>query len=99
MRKIVDIMLNNLIARIADLGIMTDVTDEAKDYLATRGYKPEFGARPLRRLIQSEVEDRFSEALLDGIIEKGDTVIVDLDVETDHLIVLRKATDSTGQAN
>ncbi len=94
MRKIVDIMLNNLIARIADLGIMTDVTDEAKDFLATRGYKPEFGARPLRRLIQSEVEDRFSEALLEGVIEKGDTAVVDLDVEADHLIVLRKETDS-----
>ena len=95
MRKIVDIMLNKLIARIADLGIMTNVTDEAKDFLATRGYKPEFGARPLRRLIQSEVEDRFSEALLDCIIEKGDTAVVDLDVEADHLVVRCKAKDPT----
>jgi ATP-dependent Clp protease ATP-binding subunit ClpC len=91
MRKIVDIMLNDVSARIADIGLMTDVTDAAKDWLAEQGYAPQFGARPLRRLIQTEVEDRFSEALLDGVIEQGDTAVVDLDEDAGHLVITKKA--------
>jgi ATP-dependent Clp protease ATP-binding subunit ClpC len=90
MRLIVDIMLNQLSARIADIGLMTQVTDQAKDWLADRGYQPQYGARPLRRLIQTEVEDRFSEALLDHTIAKGDTALVDLDQSGDHLVISRK---------
>lgn len=90
MRKIVDIMLNTLSARIADIGLMTDVTDRAKDWLADKGYEPQFGARPLRRLIQTEVEDRFSEALLDGTVVRDDVAEVDLDEEKGHLVVRKK---------
>ena len=90
MRRIVDIMLNQLSARIADIGLMTEVTDAAKDWLADKGYEPQYGARPLRRLIQTEVEDRFSEALLDRVVEEGDTAIVDLDVDADHIIISKK---------
>ncbi len=90
MRSIVDIMINQLSARIADIGLMTDVTDKAKDWLADKGYEPQYGARPLRRLIQTEVEDRFSEALLDHIVAEGDTAEVDLDTEADHLVIRKK---------
>ena len=90
MRQIVDIMLNQLSARIADIGLMTEVTDRAKDWLADRGYQPQYGARPLRRLIQSEVEDRFSEALLDQVLAQGDTAQVDLDESADHLVICKK---------
>ncbi len=93
MRSIVEIMLNQLSARIADIGLMTQVTDAAKDWLADKGYEPQYGARPLRRLIQTEVEDRFSEALLDRIVEEGDTAIVDLDVETGHLVITKKVAE------
>lgn len=93
MRSIVDIMLNQLSARIADIGLMTEVTDAAKDWLADKGYEPQYGARPLRRLIQTEVEDRFSEALLDRIVEEGDTAVVDLDVDAGHLMIERKVSD------
>lgn len=93
MRAIVDIMLNRLSARIADIGLMTEVTDTAKDWLADKGYEPQYGARPLRRLIQTEVEDRFSEALLDRIVEEGDTAVVDLDVDADHLVISKKVSD------
>ena len=72
MEKIVDLMLANLVARIADLGIRTEITPAARKWLAVNGYKPEYGARPLRRLIQSVVEDNFSEALLDGVVQSGD---------------------------
>ena len=91
MRKIVDIMLGQVAARVADIGLMTEVSDRAKDWLADKGYEPQYGARPLRRLIQSEVEDRFSEALLDGVIRAGDLAYVDLDEELDHLTVSKKS--------
>ncbi len=94
MRKIVDIMINRLSARIADIGLMTDVTGRAKDWLAEKGYEPQYGARPLRRLIQTEVEDRFSEALLDGTVSKGDTAEIDLDTGLGHLVVGRRMPDA-----
>lgn len=87
MEKIVDIMLANLVARIADLGIRTEVTSAARKWLATKGYKPEYGARPLRRLIQSVVEDNFSEALLDGVVQSGD--VAEVDVEDDKIVIRR----------
>ncbi|HZK29139.1 MAG TPA: AAA family ATPase, partial [Clostridia bacterium] len=90
MREIVDIMLNRLSARIADIGLMTDVTSRAKDWLAEQGYEPQYGARPLRRLIQTEVEDRVAEALLDKIIAKDDTVEIDLDPDSSHLVTRKK---------
>lgn len=90
MRDIVEIMLTQLSARIADLGVMTEVTDNAKDWLADHGYEPQYGARPLRRLIQTEVEDRFSEAMLDNLVGPGDTAVVDLDEDLGHLVVTGK---------
>ncbi len=87
MEKIVDIMLANLVARIADLGIRTEVTPAARKWLATKGYKPEYGARPLRRLIQSVVEDNFSEALLDGVVQSGD--VAEVDVADDNIVIRR----------
>jgi ATP-dependent Clp protease ATP-binding subunit ClpC len=91
MREIVDIMLNRLSARIADIGLMTDVTGRAKDWLANRGYEPQYGARPLRRLIQTEVEDRIAEALLDNIITKDDTAEIDLDPQATRIEIRKKA--------
>ncbi len=87
MEKIVDLMLANLVARIADLGIRTEITPAARKWLAANGYKPEYGARPLRRLIQSVVEDNFSEALLDGVVQSGD--VAEVDVEDDKIVVRR----------
>lgn len=98
MRKIVDIMLGQVAARVADIGLMTEVSDRAKDWLADKGYEPQYGARPLRRLVQSEVEDRFSEALLDGIVREGDLAYVDLDEDLDHLVVSKKVSETTPEA-
>jgi ATP-dependent Clp protease ATP-binding subunit ClpA len=53
------------------------VTEAAKDYLADEGYDPHFGARPLRRVIQSKIEDVLSEGILAGDFQLGDTVLVD----------------------
>ena len=87
MKKIVGLMLGSLRKRVADLGITLEVTDAASDLLADKGYDPQYGARPLRRVIQSHVEDRFSEAMLDGIVASGDTALVDV---ADGEIVIRK---------
>ena len=75
--KIVDIMLDSLRKRVADLGLTLEVTQAAKELLAVKGFDPMYGARPLRRSIQANVEDRFSEAMLDGSVKTGDIALVD----------------------
>ena len=64
--------------RIAHQAIKLQATEPAKQYLSDRGYNFEFGARPLRRVIQNEVEDVLSDGFLSGKFEKGDTVEIDL---------------------
>jgi len=77
-RNIVGIMLQVLIKRLAQNGITLEVSDEAKSHLAKKGYDPVFGARPLRRSIQSMVEDQLAEKMLDGSVKPGDSVKVEL---------------------
>ncbi len=72
MKKIVVLMLKTLSKRLTENGLVLDVSDEAKAFLAEKGYSPSYGARPLRRVIQSMLEDRLSEAMLDGVIKTGD---------------------------
>lgn len=85
--SIVDIMLKNLEKRIADIGIQIEVTDKARKWLVEEGYDAQYGARPLRRLIQSAVEDTFSEAMLDDVIKAGDIALVDI---KDNKIIVQK---------
>ena len=79
--KIVDILMKQVGKRIRDLGMEIKLTESAKELLAKKGYDPQYGARPLRRVITSMVEDRFSEAMLDGIVKPGHLAIIDA-VET-----------------
>jgi ATP-dependent Clp protease ATP-binding subunit ClpC len=76
-RRIVDLMLNQVVASLEEKNITLEVTDEARDFIGNKGYDPVFGARPLRRTIQTLVEDQLSEALLRGEFLHGDTVVVD----------------------
>jgi ATP-dependent Clp protease ATP-binding subunit ClpC len=76
-RQIVDLMLDQVVASLKEKNVTLEVTDEAKDFIGNKGYDPVFGARPLRRSIQTLVEDRLSEALLRGEFLPGDTVVVD----------------------
>ncbi len=76
MKNIVDIQLNRLRPRLAERHITLNLTDEAKELLVNEGYDPQFGARPLRRVIQKEVENRIARGILDGTIRDGDTVEV-----------------------
>ncbi len=81
--KIVDILMKQVGKRIKDLGMDIELTDSAKELLAKKGYDPQYGARPLRRVITSMVEDRFSEAMLDGIVKPGHLAIIDAVETTD----------------
>ncbi|HSZ46439.1 MAG TPA: ATP-dependent chaperone ClpB [Streptosporangiaceae bacterium] len=85
--EIVDLQVNRLGARLADRRLTLDVTPEAKEWLALTGFDPVYGARPLRRLIQSSIGDALARALLSGQITDGDTVRVDLDESADSLVV------------
>jgi ATP-dependent Clp protease ATP-binding subunit ClpB len=78
---IVDIQLDRLRTRLTDRELTLDVTDTAKAWLADRGYDPVYGARPLKRVIRAEVENRLARALLDGTVGDGTTVTVDVDGE------------------
>jgi ATP-dependent Clp protease ATP-binding subunit ClpB len=75
--KIVRIQLRGLHRRLADRKLELELTDEATSYLANAGYDPHFGARPLKRLIQREVQDPLALLMLSGEVRDGDTVVVE----------------------
>ena len=75
---IVDIQLERLRTRLAERDLTVDVTDGARAWLADRGYDPVYGARPLKRVIRQEVENRLARALLDGTITDGEAVTIDV---------------------
>ncbi len=87
-RQIVDLMLGQVAKSLGEKNMKLEITDAARDFLGEKGYDPTFGARPLRRVIQSEVEDKLSEALLRGEFHPGDILKVDYDGEK---IVIRAA--------
>ncbi|MFE3323722.1 ATP-dependent Clp protease ATP-binding subunit [Streptomyces sp. NPDC059176] len=77
--RIVDLLLERSRRRLHAQRITLEITETAKEWLANRGYQPEFGARPLRRTIQTELDNRLSNMLLDGTLSPGDTVVADVD--------------------
>lgn len=85
--SIVDLQLESLRRRIADRRISLDVTQAAKDWLVLKGFDPIYGARPLRRLVQTSVGDALAKAILSGQIHDGDTVTVDADLTGDSLAI------------
>ncbi|MRI57610.1 ATP-dependent chaperone ClpB, partial [Methylobacterium sp. DB1607] len=74
MGAIVDIQLGRLAKLLEDRKITLDVDDEARTWLADKGYDPAYGARPLKRVIQKNVQDPLAEAILSGVIHDGETV-------------------------
>ncbi len=85
--KIVDIELKGLYERIEAIGYKLVVDDEAKKFLATKGYDVQFGARPLKRAIQNYLEDGLSELIVSAGVQTGDTVSVSVDQEKGELSV------------
>jgi ATP-dependent Clp protease ATP-binding subunit ClpB len=88
--QIVELYIDRLSRRLQDRRLELAVTPDARAWLAERGYDPIYGARPLRRLMQHEIDDKLATALLAGEIGDGDTVLVDLDSDRDTLSI-RKA--------
>ncbi len=85
--KIVEINLRRLNERLADRRIAVEATQGAKDWLAMTGFDPVYGARPLRRLIQSTIEDQLARRVLAGEIGDGDTISFDVDDSSDGLVI------------
>jgi ATP-dependent Clp protease ATP-binding subunit ClpB len=85
--QIVELLVDRLERRLVERRLELAVTPDARSWLAERGYDPIYGARPLRRLMQTEIDDRLATALLSGRIRDGDTVLVDLDADQDALTV------------
>jgi ATP-dependent Clp protease ATP-binding subunit ClpB len=90
--RIVDLMFNDLRARLADRRMALEVTDEARRFIATQGFDPVYGARPLRRFIAREVETRIGRALLTDAIPDGATIRVEL--KGDELVVTHSISPS-----
>jgi ATP-dependent Clp protease ATP-binding subunit ClpC len=90
-RSIVDLELRSLEKQLLLKGVSLEMTDAAKDWLGDKGYDHVFGARPLRRVIQNELEDRLSEALLQERFTPGDTVVID--VQGEDLVLDKKVAE------
>ena len=80
-RAIVDLLLNSLRTRLADRRITLSVTDAAKTWLGKKGYDPVYGARPLKRVIQRELETKLGRRLIAGEIADGSFVSIDIENE------------------
>lgn len=98
--RIIDIELSDLYRRIDSLGYHLELTPEAKDYVTTKGYDVQFGARPLKRAIQKYIEDELAEIVLLEDIQPGDTITLGYDAATDRMThtVLRPAVDEAPPA-
>ena len=88
--KIIDIELRGLFGRVLSLGYEIKLTNEAKDFIAEKGFDSAFGARPLKRAIQKYLEDPIAEEILKGEINEGDTLEVNYDKEKEEIVISSK---------
>lgn len=84
--KIIDIELRGFLARMAKLGYMFEISEEAKSYIATKGYDQNYGARPLKRALQKYLEDPLAELIINSELKTGDKIVVDYDKEADKIV-------------
>lgn len=96
-RNIVDITIKETLAKLEDMAIKVVISDEVKDKLATEGYSPVYGARPLKRVVQKLVEDDLAEEILKENIKANDTVHVSLDKDTNKIVFKVKEAAAAGK--
>ena len=84
-REIINIELDKLKTRILALGYSFELTEEAKDFLAEKGYDKQYGARPLQRTIQKHIEDPLAEEIISSNLNEGDTISIEFDKELDEI--------------
>ena len=95
---IIDIELKNLFARVSDLGFKIELTAEAKDFVADKGFDEKFGARPLKRAIQKMLEDPIAEEIIKSNLAEGDVINVGLNKDkTDIELHVTKAKKKTSK--
>jgi len=83
---IIDILMKGVMKRLVNLGFTLELSSEAKDFIAEKGYDSQFGARPLHRAIQKYLEDPLAEEILNMTIKAGDTMVAELDKEAGKII-------------
>ncbi|NJB35151.1 MULTISPECIES: ATP-dependent Clp protease ATP-binding subunit [Flavobacteriaceae] len=94
--KIIDIELNKLYKRIKSIGYDLQLSEEAKDYIADKGFDKQYGARPLKRAIQKYIEDALAEEIVNSNLDEGDSIFMDLDKKTEELTIkIQKAEKSS----
>jgi len=84
--SIIDLELKGLFGRVVTMGYKLELTQEAKDFIADKGYDVQYGARPLKRAIQKYLEDGLADVVLGGELLEGDTILMDLDIETKTIV-------------
>ena len=85
--KIIDIELKGLYKRLEKLGYLIKLTDEAKDFIADKGYDAQFGARPIKRAIQKCLEDPLAEEIINASLNEGDKISVGLDKKKEKIAI------------
>jgi ATP-dependent Clp protease ATP-binding subunit ClpC len=90
LHKIIDLMLVKLMTRLSTLGFAVDLTEKAKDFIADKGYDPQYGARPLNRAIQKYLEDPLAEEILKGELAEGEYIEADFVADSEVLTLTRK---------
>jgi ATP-dependent Clp protease ATP-binding subunit ClpC len=85
--QIIDIELAKLFRRIEDIGYHLNLSDNAKDYIAEKGFDKQYGARPLKRAIQKYIEDALAEEIVNSKLKEGDTIFIDLDKKSEELTI------------
>ncbi len=86
LHQIIDIELKGLYLRVEQLGYKLEITEKAKDFIASKGYDVQFGARPLKRAIQKYLEDEMAEVIIEAGITQGDKILVDIDEKNEKII-------------
>ena len=94
LRTITDLEVDKLIQRLAAIGLEITVDEQARNYVSRKGYDPQYGARPLKRAVQTYLEDELSEMLIDEEPMPNETIQVTLDSHTDKLSFKRSATQA-----
>jgi ATP-dependent Clp protease ATP-binding subunit ClpC len=90
--KIIDIELKKVVHRIEDLGYKIELSKEAKEFIADKGFDKQYGARPLKRAIQKYIEDLLAEEIVNNRLTEGDQIVLDLEDSKDSLVVQRTTT-------
>ena len=96
--EIIDILMKGVMKRLVNLGFTMELTPQAKDFIADKGYDAQFGARPLHRAIQKYLEDPLAEEILNMLVKAGDTLVADLDEKKEKILFSLKIEEHKEEA-